>query len=156
MDAPSDVATRWKAFEALSPRELYALLKLRVDVFVVEQRCAYAELDDRDAGALHLLATRDERLIGYLRLLPPALSPAGRPTLGRIVTAADCRRLGVGGLLVAAGLRRAVADYPGAPVQIAAQAHLTGFYGRFGFSAVSAEYIEDGIPHVDMVCAPRP
>jgi len=146
-----EIAWHWKAFDQLNVPELYALMKLRVDVFVVEQHCPYPELDDRDQGAMHLLGWAGDRLVGYLRVLPPELSGHGLPALGRIVTAADCRSLGLGRALVRLGVDYAQQAYPAMALRIAAQAHLQPFYAEFGFEPVGESYLEDDIPHIDML-----
>ncbi len=140
---------RWAAFDALSNTDLYAVLKLRVDVFVVEQKCAYPEIDGQDETALHLLATENGVLAGYLRLIPP--DKKNEVALGRIVVAEDYRSRRLGGRLLEVGLLEARRIYPGCSVKLSAQAHLQKFYGRLGFVSVSGEYLEDGIPHVDML-----
>ncbi|HEY0247394.1 MAG TPA: GNAT family N-acetyltransferase [Gryllotalpicola sp.] len=139
----------WHTLDAFAPLDLFDYLRLRTDAFVVEQNCAYPELDDHDRDALHLTGHIDGRLIGALRLIGP-----GRvhddPALGRVVVAPAARGTGAGHLLVAEGLRTAAELYPGRGNEIAAQAHLQGFYGRHGFVAVGEEFLEDGIPHVMM------
>lgn len=135
------------ALDALSARELYALLKLRSEVFVVEQRCVYLDPDGQDLMALHLLG-RDASgaLLAYARLIP---TPAG-PKIGRVLCAPEARGAGQGRAL----MRRAIAEcerrWPGQAMCLSAQAHLQGFYASLGFEPISAVYDEDGIPHIDM------
>ena len=133
------------AFDELTPATLYALLRLRVDVFVVEQRCAYPELDGRDteAGTRHLWTNRDGVPVGYLRILA---EPDGGARIGRVCVAPSERGSGLGRRLIAAALDR----LGGRPCVLDAQAHLTGFYGSLGFTATGPEYVEDGIAHVPM------
>lgn len=145
-----EIRWHWKAFTELSVDELYAVLKLRTDVFVVEQHCAYPELDDRDQKVMHLMGWAGERLVAYLRLLPPEISPSGQLALGRIVTAPDVRKFGIGSVLVRYGIDYAQQTWPALPIRIAAQEHLRDFYAGFGFKAISESYLEDGIPHIDM------
>lgn len=145
-----EITWHWKAFGQLSTHELYALLKLRVDVFVVEQHCPYPELDGRDQQVMHLMGWAGDKLVAYLRLLPPEVSPSGQLALGRIVTAPDVRKFGLGGALVRLGIDYAQQSWPGLPIQIAAQEHLKDFYAGFGFAIISEAYLEDGIAHVDM------
>lgn len=146
-----EIRWHWKAFDALTVNELYALMKLRVDVFVVEQHCAYPELDDRDRQAMHLMGMAGDRVVAYLRLLPPEVAPSGQLSLGRVVTAADCRNRGLGQALVRLGIDYAQQTYPGLPLRIAAQVYLKAFYGAFGFLPISESYLEDGIAHLDML-----
>lgn len=136
----------------LSPSALHGLLRLRVDVFVVEQRCAYPELDGRDLdpGTVHLWTGPDDAPQACLRLLT---EPGGERRIGRVCTAAAARGRGLAGVLVAAAL----AEVGDAPCVLDAQAHLTRLYGGFGFVTGSAGYDWDGVPHVPMRrAAPTP
>ena len=137
----------WRAFDALGTAELYALLRLRSDVFVVEQNCVFADIDGKDAAALHLLIWVGEALGGYLRVFAPA---AGAAKIGRVVVAPACRSTGLGRRLMAAALDEIAARWGGVPVELSAQAHLERFYGSFGFERTGPDYLEDGIPHCDM------
>ena len=133
--------------DEVDPRTLYALLRLRVDVFVVEQDCAYPELDGRDAepGALLLWVEGAAGAVtGTARLLR---EQDGRARIGRVVVAAGARGTGVADALLAAALGRA----GGADVVLDAQSHLVGFYARHGFAPAGPEFVEDGIPHVPML-----
>lgn len=138
-------------FEQLTTHQLYDLLKLRVDVFVVEQNCPYPELDnsDRQAGTHHLLGYQNDELVAYLRLLPPGTTYANT-SIGRVLTAANARGTGAGHKLLIQGLEHAERLWPDHTIDIGAQSHLQHYYGRYGFEVISAEYLEDGIPHVDM------
>lgn len=143
----------WFEFDALPPRLLYGVMALRQRVFVVEQNCAYADLDGRDAAARHLvaLAGEDLRPAACLRLFGPDktdVAPAAR--LGRIVVSPDCRKTGLGPALIREGLAEAARLYPGFSVVISAQAALAGYYAGFGFRTEGEIYDEDGIPHVTM------
>ena len=130
----------------ITPGELYALLKLRVDVFVVEQECPYPELDGRDVepGTEHLWLADEHGPTAYLRLLD---DPDGRARIGRVCTRADARGRSLAGQLMTAALEGLE---PGRETVLDAQAHLTGWYARYGFTASGPEYLEDGIPHVPM------
>lgn len=141
----------WRAFAELSPHELYSILQLRALVFVVEQECAYNDLDGYDAESLHLF-TEDAggRVIAALRMLPPGVKYP-EPSLGRVVTHPEVRGTGLGLELMAEGIRRASADFPGAAIRIGAQKRLEGFYRSLGFATVSPPYDEDGIEHVEML-----
>jgi ElaA protein len=132
-----------------SAHELYALLKLRVDVFVVEQNCPYPELDGKDADALHLMLKQGGGIIAAARIFPPH---DGKPVkIGRVVVSPAHRGKRLGEALMREALDACAARYGGAPVFLSAQSHLQGFYGSFGFRPVSGAYVEDGIPHVDML-----
>ncbi len=132
-------------FAELDAATLYALLRLRVDVFVVEQACAYPELDGRDTepGTRHLWLTAAGATTGYLRLLD---DPDGVVRIGRVVVAPSARGAGVAGRLMAAAL----AEAGERPAVLDAQAHLVRLYERHGFAVTGPEYLEDGIPHVPM------
>lgn len=135
----------------LSKDELYAVLALRTQVFVVEQNCAYLEVDGLDliGDTCHLLGARDGELIAYLRLLDPQRH-AGDVVIGRVVTAASARGNGLGHALMEQALQASAARWPGLPVYLSAQAHLQAYYGRYGFAAVTEVYLEDDIPHIGM------
>ncbi len=142
----------WRAFESLSARELHDMLKLRADVFVVEQSCPFAEIDGRDPDALHLLAWTAEGgpLAGTLRLFPP--EPAvGRAVIGRVATAMAARGTGLGRAMMAEGMAEARRLFGPAPIAIGAQARLERFYAGLGFIRDGGDYIEDGIAHCAMV-----
>lgn len=151
----SDTAPRlaWFDFDDLPPRLLYGVMALRQRVFVVEQACAYADLDGRDLEARHLVAVTgdDPRPAACLRLFSPEtadVTPTAR--LGRIVVSPDHRKTGLGPALIGEGLAEAARLHPGLPVVISAQAALAGYYAGLGFVAEGAVYDEDGIPHVKM------
>jgi ElaA protein len=150
----SDSTLHWQLlrFAALQRDDLYDLLRLRSAVFVVEQRCAYLDPDDKDRhpDAHHLLGrARDGELVAYLRLLPPGLSFAAA-SFGRVVTSPRHRGRGYGDALVARALRHAHALWPRSGLTIGAQAHLAGYYGKHGFTVCSDVFLEDDIPHVHM------
>lgn len=137
-----------RSFDALTARELYAILALRAEVFVVEQRCAYQDLDGFDAESSHLWAERsDGSVVACLRLLPAGVK-YDEASIGRVVTAPSARRTGLGRELMRRGI---VAAGEGIPIRIGAQAYLERFYGEFGFERVSELYDEDGIPHIEML-----
>jgi ElaA protein len=134
---------------AIDPLTLYAILRLRVEVFVVEQSCPYPELDGRDVepdAELHW-ATDGPRLLATLRLLREA---DGALRLGRVATAPAARSRGVASQLLGAALERCAQLDPSAPVVLDAQSHLARWYARFGFDVAGEPFEEDGIPHVPM------
>jgi ElaA protein len=141
---------QWCRLDELSAEQVYAVLAARVAVFVVEQNCAYQELDGLDAGGEHLIAWSGADVAGYLRVLAPG-TRFDDPSIGRIITTQPFRGSGLGRELVAQGIARARERYPGRPVRISAQRYLEKFYGEFGFVAVSEPYLEDGIPHIEML-----
>lgn len=125
---------------------MYQILRQRVDVFVVEQACAYPELDGRDLepGARWLWAQAGDRVLGSLRLLA---EPDGSVRIGRVVIAAEARSAGVGRQLMTRALELVGT---GIPVLLSAQSHLEGWYGRLGFVRTGPDFVEDRIPHVPM------
>ncbi|AJY46996.1 GNAT family N-acetyltransferase [Martelella endophytica] len=136
--------------EALTPGELYAILKLRIDVFVVEQNCPYPELDGKDFDALHLRLIADGAVMAYARVFPPGADGA-ESRIGRVVVSPDHRGRKLGDAVMREAIAACGRIAPDTAIAISAQAHLQRFYGSLGFVAVSAEYLEDGIPHVDMI-----
>lgn len=140
-----------KHHEDLGKEQLYAILQLRTEVFVVEQKCAYQEVDGRDleGDTCHLMAWQDDRLMAYLRLLDPS-SQGGDVVIGRVVIAPEVRGKGLGHDLMQQALKQAEKHWPETPIYLSAQAHLQGYYGRYGFVVVGEEYLEDDIPHIGM------
>ncbi|MDR6632215.1 ElaA protein [Phyllobacterium sp. 1468] len=135
--------------DELSPRDLYDMLKLRVDVFVVEQKCPYPELDGKDLDALHLRLLSGGNLVGSARIRKPAKTdPAAR--IGRVVVAPGHRGKKLGDRLMVEAIAQCERLYAESPIKLSAQSQLLRFYESFGFVPVTEEYLEDGIPHVDM------
>ena len=135
----------------LGKGQLYALLKLRSDVFVVEQKCAYPDLDgqDLDGDTHHLMGWENDQLVAYLRLLDPQ-SQGGDVVIGRVVTASAGRGKGLGHAMMEQALKQAEKHWPQVPIYLSAQAHLQGYYGKYGFVVAGEEYLEDDIPHIGM------
>ena len=145
------VRWHWSRFQALGLDDLYDALALRSAVFSVEQACAYLDPDGVDRSSSHLLG-RDVAgvLHGYLRVVDPGVKYA-EPSIGRVVTSPALRGTGLGRKLFAEGLSRCTAAWPGQGIRISAQAHLDRFYASFGFEPVGAIYLEDNIPHLEML-----
>jgi ElaA protein len=141
---------QWLPFDRLSVTQLYAVLALRQQVFVVEQRCAFLDADGVDPQCWHGLGERDGALLASARIVPPGLAFA-EPAIGRVVTAPSARGLGEGRALMREAIAQTQRLYPGAPIRIGAQQHLARFYASLGFTIASAPYDEDGIPHVEML-----
>lgn len=142
---------RLSSFSELSPKELYDILKARAEVFVVEQRCAYLDMDGLDEASHHLVL-RNERgeLMAYSRLVPPK-AKFEEPSIGRVLTTRESRGKGFGRLVMQESVARIEQMHPRLNIRIGAQAYLESFYNGFGFERVSDEYDEDGIPHVEML-----
>ncbi|WP_320064688.1 GNAT family N-acetyltransferase [Micromonospora sp. RTGN7] len=139
------VEARIASFAELDARTFHDLLRLRIDVFVVEQTCPYPELDGRDVepGTRHLWLAHDGAVLAYLRILA---DPDGVARIGRVVVAPAARGGGHAGRLIT----EALATVGDRPCVLEAQSHLTGFYARHGFAVSGPEYVEDGIPHTPM------
>lgn len=139
-------------FSKIGADQLYDLLKVRTDVFVVEQNCPYPELDNKDRvdGVQHLLGYDNGELVAYARLLPPGVSYP-EVSIGRVLVVEDARSKGYGQLLIAEALKQCEDLWPGQSIQIGAQVYLETVYSQFGFKRNSEDYLEDGIPHVDMI-----
>ena len=143
---------RWRfaSFAELTSREVHDLLRLRAEVFVVEQACAFQDVDGADPASWHLLGFRGDELVAYSRLLPAGVKFA-EASIGRVVTAPALRGTGCGRELMREALRRADTLWPGQPIRIGAQQRLERFYEDFGFAQASAPYDEDGIMHIEML-----
>ncbi|MGG5507597.1 MULTISPECIES: GNAT family N-acetyltransferase [unclassified Myroides] len=139
-----------KAFEELTIDELYDIMQLRTNIFVVEQNCPYPELDGKDKNCLHVFATQGGKVVAYARIVPPGLSYK-EISIGRVVVHAAHRKDGLGRILIDLTLEKIEEEFGMQPIQIGAQTYLKKFYGSFGFEPASEEYLEDGIPHVDMI-----
>jgi len=141
---------RWCRFETIGVDDLYDALALRCRVFIMEQG-AYQDPDGLDRMSWHLLG-RDASgvLQAYLRVVDPG-QKFEEPSIGRVITSPEARGSGLGRVLMAEGVRRCGEVWPGRAVRISAQAHLARWYGSYGFSRVGEDYLEDGIPHCEMV-----
>lgn len=139
-----------KTFDKLSAAELYEILRLREAVFIVEQNCPYPEADGKDPEAVHLwYAGEDGRVSAYLRLYHKKDEP-GTVQVGRVVTSAAVRGTGLGRRLLHEGVGYAVREMGGERLYLEAQVYAVGFYRKEGFEVTSGEFLEDGIPHVQM------
>lgn len=139
-----------KKFDELSPHELYALLRLRTEVFVVEQQCIFQDMDDKDQASYHLMGFADDQLVAYTRLVPPGVI-YDEPSIGRVVTSPAGRGKGTGRDLMQVSIAEARKLFGNLPLRIGAQLYLDKFYTGLGFRQVSEVYIEDGIPHIEMI-----
>ena len=139
-----------KAFQELSVDELYEMLQIRVAVFVVEQNCPYQDLDDKDKQAYHVFLRENGETLGYLRVIDKG-NRLQEASVGRVISLK--RRQGIGGALMRAGLAVAKEKFGADKVMVGAQKYAIPFYESVGFRVISDEYLEDGIPHVYMICA---
>lgn len=141
---------KWKPFKELSLEELYVVLALRQEVFAVEQNCVYQDVDGMDQLGWHLMGWQENDLLAYLRVLPPN-SRFAEFCIGRVVVSPKGRRQGYGKELSKEGLKCIEKEFGEVPIRISAQAYLEKFYQDLGFVTDSEEYLEDGIPHVEMM-----
>ncbi|MFI5130826.1 MAG: GNAT family N-acetyltransferase [Chitinophagales bacterium] len=139
-----------KKFEDLSGQELYAILRLRSEVFVVEQNCVFQDMDNKDQSSWHLMAWENDQLIAYTRLIPPGVAYA-HASIGRVVTSQTARGTGIGKQLMEKSIEEAAALFGSIPIKIGAQLYLREFYSSFGFEQSSDIYLEDGIDHIEMI-----
>ncbi|WP_456274783.1 GNAT family N-acetyltransferase [Bacillus sp. AK031] len=139
-----------KKFDELTNSELYNLLKERTLVFVVEQNCPYLEVDGKDPFSYHLFKEDDGEIIAYLRILPAGVSYQ-EVSIGRVFVTKEYRGQGLADELLSKGLEFIEKELNETTVKIQAQDYLRKFYGSFGFQAISETYLEDNIPHVDML-----
>ena len=143
----------FKEYKDLSSDELYAILHLRQKVFVLEQDCPYIDADYSDQDAFHLLAYKDNDLIGYLRAFKPGIKYEGS-SLGRIVTEINSRGLGVGKMITIEGVNFLRKEYSNYEIVISAQHRLQHFYIDLGFTPRGEVYLEDNIDHIQMYFIP--
>ena len=141
-----------KVFDSLSLQELYQIMVLRQEVFVVEQDCPYLDADGKDEVSLHVVGYHDNRLVAYSRIVPKGISYEKYASIGRVVTHPSVRGKGVGKLLMKQSIQACQKAFGNhIKIKISAQSHLTGFYDEFGFKTVGEGYLEDGIPHIGMI-----
>lgn len=139
-----------KPFNDLTPSELYAIMQLRNEVFVVEQNCVYQDADDKDPFAIHLCGWDKEKLVAYARLIPPGIS-FPEASIGRVVTSPAYRKTGAGRELMKESISLIFSLFNGTAIRIGAQVYLIKFYQSFGFAVCSPQYLEDDIPHIEMI-----
>ncbi|MEW2920619.1 GNAT family N-acetyltransferase [Muricauda sp. ANG21] len=139
-----------KTFEELSTQELYQILRLRSEIFVVEQDCVYQDIDNKDQKALHVLGLKDGELVAYTRMFKPG-DYFENASIGRVVVAQKQRKYGYGKQIMQVSLAAIAQRFPKTTIEISAQKYLLKFYTELGFTTQGEEYLEDGIPHVRMI-----
>ncbi|MER3464443.1 MAG: GNAT family N-acetyltransferase [Chitinophagaceae bacterium] len=139
-----------KKFEELTPYQLYAILQLRNEVFVVEQTCVFQDADDKDQASYHLMGFHENKLIAYTRLVPPKII-YDQPSIGRVVTSPLARGTGAGKELMKQSIENTYQLFGQQPIKIGAQLYLKHFYESLGFKQISDVYDEDGIDHIYML-----
>jgi ElaA protein len=141
---------RVKAFQELTVNELYELLKLRSEVFVVEQNCVFQDMDDKDQKCHHVMLFSDGILVGYSRLVPAGISYR-EMAIGRVITGASVRGMGLGKVLMELSIEYCRKLLGPGDIRLGAQTYALGFYAALGFVAEGDTYDEDGIEHIEMV-----
>lgn len=139
-----------KSFHELTTHELYQLLQLRSQVFVVEQNCVYQDIDGKDEKALHVLGFKNEKIIAYTRIFKPK-HYFNLASIGRVVVAENERKFGYGHTIVEYSISAIETEFKETEIKISAQLYLKNFYEKHGFKQVGEGYLEDGIPHIAMV-----
>lgn len=139
-----------KKFDELTPQELYAILQLRNEVFVVEQNCVFQDADNKDQRSYHLMGWQNEKLAAYTRLVPPGVA-YDKPSIGRVVTSPSVRGSGAGKELMKISIEKTKQLFGDIPILIGAQLYLKKFYESLGFQQSSEIYLEDGIEHIEMI-----
>ncbi|CAM4345947.1 ElaA protein [Pedobacter westerhofensis] len=139
-----------KPFEALTPKELYAILRLRSEIFVVEQNCIFLDMDNKDQECQHLMLYQNKELMAYARIAPAGLTFV-QASIGRIVSSQAARGKGFGKQLVQLAIENCIRLNGNNPIKIGAQLYLKAFYESFGFVSEEDFYDEDGIDHVHMI-----
>jgi ElaA protein len=146
------MAINWvcKSFRELSTEELYKILRLRSEVFVVEQNCVFLDMDNKDQVCDHLMGWRDDELLGYSRIVPSGISYA-ESSIGRIVSSPAARGMGIGRDLLVQSIRTLYRLHGKRDIRIGAQYYLKEFYESFDFVQTGEIYPEDGIDHIEML-----
>ena len=139
-----------KQFDQLTLEELYTLLALRSEVFVVEQDCVYQDIDQKDQKALHILGYVEDNLVAYARGFKPG-DYFKEAAIGRVVVAMDYRKSNYGHEIVDAAIDAVLERWGPGPIKLSAQTYLIAFYRKHGFETTGQEYLEDGIPHIAMI-----
>ena len=145
-----DLRCAWKAFNELSAEEMYTVLCVRQEVFVLEQECLYLDADGKDRKSFHLMGFDGNELMAYARIVEPGISYE-EVSIGRILSSKNARGTGAGVELMNQALTRIELMYGKVPVRISAQSYLEKFYKKFGFEPTGKEYLEDEIPHMEML-----
>lgn len=142
-----------KSFDELNNADLYAILQLRIEVFVVEQNCPFQDCDDKDQQSLHLTGWHENKLVAYTRIMPPGLAYE-EPSIGRVVTSPLLRGKNIGRELMERSINKVYSLYGNSPIMIGAQLYLKDFYQSLGFAQYTDIYLEDGIEHIKMLHNP--
>ena len=139
-----------KSFKELTKEELYKILEARIGVFVIEQNCPYQECDNKDQKSFHLYAQDENEIKAYLRIIPAGISYS-EPSVGRVLVNKNYRRSGIGAEMMKKAIEFVKDNFSEDKLRISAQEYILDFYRKLGFEVVSDRYLEDGIPHFEMI-----
>lgn len=145
-----DIKWTLKKFDELTVDELYAILRLRSEVFVVEQNCVFQDIDDKDQPSHHFMGWESDLLCAYTRIVPPGAA-FNIPSIGRVVISLKARGGGLGRVLMEKSIEETIKIYGKSDIKVGAQYHLKKFYSSLGFNQSSDIYLEDGIEHIEML-----
>ena len=145
------ISWQCKYFTELTNSELYKILQLRNEVFVVEQNCVYQDCDDKDLKAYHYMGWQNDKLVAYTRLLDKGISYEDAASIGRVITAQSIRKQNAGKQLMSHSINEIHLLYGKIPIRVSAQLYLKKFYESFSFVQTSEVYLEDGIEHISMI-----
>ena len=140
----------FKTFSELTTKELYQILQLRSEVFIVEQNCAYQDIDGKDEKAIHIIGVVQNKIVAYARCFEPG-EYFKEASIGRVVVKKTERKLKRGNQIMIHSIKAIKKLYQTKTIIISAQSHLKFFYNNLGFHSVGKEYLEDGIPHIEMI-----
>src|SRR5690606_31437503 len=143
-----------KTCDQLNTQELYDLLQLRAEIFIVEQNCVYQDIDGKDQQAMHVLGYKENELVAYTRCFGPEIY-FKEPAIGRVLVRRSQRMSSLGHEILKASIEIIEEKFPGTAIKLSAQTYLTAFYEAHGFKQIGEGYLEDGIPHVGMIRTPQ-
>jgi ElaA protein len=146
----NNLTWRYQSFYELSLDELYKILKIRSEVFIVEQNCPYQDVDGKDQQSFHLSAWIEDAPVAYVRIIPPGISYK-EASIGRVLTVMSQRKSGTGKILMEKAIEHTLREFNVTEIKIGAQLYLQKFYTSLGFKQTSALYLEDNIPHIEML-----
>ncbi|MEO5501076.1 MAG: GNAT family N-acetyltransferase [Ginsengibacter sp.] len=149
-DLANSILWECNHFSKLTSLQLYEILQLRNEVFVVEQNCPYQDCDNKDKDAMHITAYSKNKLVAYSRIISPGIAYPGAASIGRVLTAPDARKKEIGKSLMKYSIQQCESMHKSSPIIIAAQLYLERFYMQFGFERSSQNFLEDNIPHLMM------
>ena len=145
-----EIIWKIKSFQEFSSHELYEILKIRQEVFVVEQKCYYLDADGDDHKAVHIWAEKEDQIVAYCRVFPQKVKYP-EASIGRVLTHLSSRNLRLGKMLMRFAIQTIECRFKSKQIRISAQDYLLRFYTNFGFLATEKKYLEDNIPHTEML-----